>query len=226
MTIQPTLDLFADDPTLEPVPLDPSCCVSQWWEGVERHDWSCPVVQAELAELAEREALVRQLIKTSGPVVPVQPTYDQITFDVRGTPTTQGSKRAIPIYRGGKGAKVFTGHSALVEAGGAKLKAWRTDVKDAAESYAGRFPRGTGLVVVIYFSMQRPKSAPKKRRTYPVTKPDVDKLIRAVLDSLKDAALYFDDGQVLKATGEKDYAGFGNGPDHPGARIVVSRVSG
>jgi crossover junction endodeoxyribonuclease RusA len=197
--------------------------VSTWWEGIERHDWSCPVVQAELAALSEREALVRQLIKAT-PVAPVMETYDPVTFDVRGTPTTQGSKRAIPIYRGGKGAKVFTGHSALVESGGPKLKAWRTDVKDAAEQYAGRFPRGTGLVVVIYFSMARPKSAPKKRRTYPVTKPDVDKLIRAVLDALKDAALYFDDGQVLDARGVKDYAGFGNGPAHPGARITVSHA--
>jgi Holliday junction resolvase RusA-like endonuclease len=230
VTIQPTLDLFADDPTLTPVALDPSCCVSTWWEGIERHDWNCPLIQAELNELSEREAVIRQLVKHKPlpTTAAVLPTHDPITFDVLGSPVPQGSKRAMPIYRGRGDSREFTGRATVIDNKHMEgpLKAWRSEVKSAAEQYAGRFPRGSGLVVVVFFSMKRPISAPKKRRTYPVSRPDVDKLIRAVLDAMKDAALYFDDGQVLDARGVKDYAGFGDGPDHPGARITVSRAVG
>jgi crossover junction endodeoxyribonuclease RusA len=57
--------------------------------------------------------------------------------------------------------------------------------------------------VVLEFTFRKPKGAPK-RRTWPVVKPDIDKLIRATLDSLS-GILYADDAQVVQVSSDKIY---------------------
>jgi Holliday junction resolvase RusA-like endonuclease len=61
--------------------------------------------------------------------------------------------------------------------------------------------------IVCWFD--RPKSHSKKRRQQPepkTTKPDLDNLAKAILDSLNEIA-YTDDGQVYRLTVEKWYVG-------------------
>lgn len=58
--------------------------------------------------------------------------------------------------------------------------------------------------VTIHFVFVRPESVKASKRPYPVVKPDIDKLMRAVLDSLTDV-VYVDDSQVVEAKITKDY---------------------
>lgn len=102
---------------------------------------------------------------------------------------------------------------------GKTLKAWRSDV--AAAVPKGRMLYGP-VGVYLCFYMTIPKSRPQHRRTekqwmewaYPVKKPDLDKMERAILDALKGVVLH-DDSQVVSVTKAKIYF------EPPGARIVI-----
>lgn len=148
-----------------------------------------------------------------------------LEFVVHGTPAPQGSKKGIPIYRGRGAARQFTGHTAIVESS-AKVKPWREDVKNAALAArrAAQWEPLVGPVTVsILFTLRKPISAPKRRRTWPIKKPDLDKLIRSTLDALTSAGIYADDSQVVTLAASKHY------PDdddpaalgEPGARIFI-----
>jgi crossover junction endodeoxyribonuclease RusA len=109
----------------------------------------------------------------------------------------------------------------LTESAGAALKDWRYDVKATASiQMAGRpmIVQPTGIMLVVDFVLPRPTSLPKTRATPPaVKKPDADKLLRAVCDSLT-GVVYADDSQVIDIRGRKRTAELG---EQPGARIVV-----
>lgn len=98
---------------------------------------------------------------------------------------------------------------------------WRSVVAwTAHEEYkpAPPLPAGTAAVLVVEFVMPRPKSLPKKQPTKPHTsRPDVDKLLRAIGDALT-GVVWADDGQCVQSVGSKRYAEPGEGP---GARIMV-----
>jgi crossover junction endodeoxyribonuclease RusA len=151
---------------------------------------------------------------------------DLVAIDILGTPAPQGSKRARPIFRGPRSQQEFTGRVAVMEQLNKTVTAWRQDVRSAAEQHAGHFPAHVPLRVTIHFSMPRPASAPKRRRTWPSgSRNDIDKLCRSTLDALTSSAVFADDGQIIDLHAVKDYAGFGEGPSHPGARIVITRIS-
>lgn len=108
-------------------------------------------------------------------------------FSVRGMPGPQGSKRHV-----GKGKMVESS---------AKVAPWRECVKWEALSYRNRnaIPVLTGPVFMrIVFTLPKPVSAPKRRRTFPDRKPDLDKLERSTLDALTDAGMWQDDSQVVE----------------------------
>jgi crossover junction endodeoxyribonuclease RusA len=134
-----------------------------------------------------------------------------LTVEVRGLPAPQGSKS----YKG----QTKKGRPILAESSAA-LKPWRLQVQSALEDAmqdlrvrAARrdldpwqsFPIEGPVAVVATFTMRKPKSAPKTRRTFPVTKPDVDKLLRAVLDAGTAAGVWGDDSQVIEETARKAY---------------------
>ena len=125
---------------------------------------------------------------------------------VPGTPVPQGSKTGFVV---GKRAVV-------TDANAKALKPWRALVKAAAvEALHGREPLvNEPLVVSLEFRFVRPKSV---RRELPHVKPDIDKLTRSVLDSLTDAGVWGDDGQVTKTAAEKVYA------SSPGVLVRVGR---
>lgn len=135
-----------------------------------------------------------------------------IRFAVRGLPIQQGSARAfvVPGKGGAKPRAVITHDSRR------DLGLWRRLVSEAAQSHAPSVPWDGPIAVRLSFGMPKPKSRPKRRRTWPDRRPDLDKLIRACLDSLTHI-VFADDSQVVRIHAEKDYG-------VPGVTVIVERV--
>ena len=134
-----------------------------------------------------------------------------ISFFVPGIPAPQGSKRVF----------VVAGKARLVESSAA-CKPWRADVRAAAlEAMQGRPLLEGPLRMDVTFAMPRPASVPKDRRGWPATKPDRDKLLRAVGDALT-AAVYRDDSQVCAGSTRKEYVGVTEATC--GARVIVEAL--
>ena len=75
--------------------------------------------------------------------------------------------------------------------------------------------------VGIAFTMPRPKSTPKTRPTPPATKkPDLDKLVRAILDAGSGVA-WRDDSQVISITATKRVAEL---DEQPGAKLSITAI--
>lgn len=139
--------------------------------------------------------------RRTGPPVPV-PTENPLTlavlgrpalaFAVYGLPTPQGSKS----YKGKKRIITKAGEvkriANLVESSDedGSLTAWREKVAGAA---LAALPYGFEtldgpLVMDLTVSLPRPSRTPKTLRTVPHTKPDLDKLVRAIADGLGTTA--------------------------------------
>jgi Holliday junction resolvase RusA-like endonuclease len=130
-----------------------------------------------------------------------------IEFDVHGAPVQQGSKRWVG--------------NRMIEMSAATLKPWRQAIASAAHVAARRdhWTLTDGpLRVDVIFRLHRPPSIPKKRRL-PAVKPDLDKLIRALLDGITDSnSVWTDDARVVDIHAVKRYAL----PGEPlGARVRI-----
>lgn len=138
-----------------------------------------------------------------------------ITFTVQGAAAPQGSKRHL-------------GHGVMIESS-KRVKPWRSDVRDAAYEAMHRvkppenlafLPALTAPVkVAVEFVYRRPAghflsdgaslSAAGRRAGYPPGRGsksggDLDKLVRAILDSLS-GIVFVDDGQVVDIRATKVY---------------------
>lgn len=133
-----------------------------------------------------------------------------LVFFVPGIPAPQGSMRAFMP----KGARF-----PVVTADNPKTKPWRSTIGvvalDAMHRQDWHLAEGP-LTVELLFGMPRPKSLPK-RVTHMTKKPDIDKLIRAVLDALKGVA-WCDDSQVVSVYASKRYG-------QPGCKVEIFEVS-
>ena len=109
-----------------------------------------------------------------------------ISFSVDGQPIPQGSM------------KVINGH--IIHTQGSALAAWRSAIALAARQ-AGALPAEGALELDMIFTMQKPRTV---TRSHPTVPPDLDKLVRAVLDGLT-AIAYRDDSQVTAFTARKVY---------------------
>ena len=144
---------------------------------------------------------------------------------VRGTPAPQGSKRFVGTSKAGRGIMIESS---------AKVRPWREDVKAAAERVidalrnAQRGPwtaLGGPIAVEMTFTLPKPVSAPKRRKSWPCRKPDLSKLVRSTEDALTDAGLWADDARIVHLTAAKVYPGEGiDALDSPGAVIKVFKV--
>ena len=118
-----------------------------------------------------------------------------LVVTVSGTPAPQGSKRHV-------------GNGRMIESSKA-LKPWRKLVTDTVTANLGDWQcTKDPIKLSIEFEITRPKAVanPKRNtwREHPTVKPDVDKLARAILDSLT-GVVYHDDSQVIKLTVSKRY---------------------
>ena len=136
-----------------------------------------------------------------------------VTFDVAGIPVPQG-------------ALVRSPSGGLYNRGARNLDAWRHAI--ATEARAARWHEDLldGPVTVrVTFRLPCPQghvgsrglrpSAPR----HPSTRPDLDKLARAVLDALT-GVVFADDAQVAELIATKVYAAQGR---QPGAEVEVAR---
>ena len=136
-----------------------------------------------------------------------------IEITVIGTPGPQGSKRHV-------------GHGRMIESS-KKVAPWREAVAWAARAAMGDRPPLVGpLRCEITYTLSKPKSAPKRRQTWPDRKPDGDKLDRSTHDALTTARVWNDDAQVVEWSGAKRYPGEGlDALPHIGAVIRVWRIA-
>lgn len=136
---------------------------------------------------------------------------NQITFFVPGTPVAKGSAKA---FYNRKINRAFVTQTNLE-----KQKPWVSLISVMAQE-AGLTITDGPVSVRLEFRMPRPKSHFGKKGLKPNaplwhrSKPDVDKLVRAVLDSLTGIA-YLDDSQVCDSHEIKQYS------EQPGVLITI-----
>ena len=140
-----------------------------------------------------------------------------ITIEVRGLPAPQGSKRHV-------------GHGVMVESSkavGPWREAVRAETQRVMRDHGDRPPLEGALAITVTFELPRPrghygtgKNAGKLRTAAPrdpATKPDLDKLLRAVLDGLTAGGAWTDDAQVVRIGTVKRYG-------TPGATIRINTM--
>lgn len=118
-----------------------------------------------------------------------------ISVWVAGTPIAQGSIKAV--------GSTPSGHAILTSTAKG-LKPWRTQIGWALQQQVTELTAGP-VSVGLLFLLPRPKSLPKTREIPHVKRPDIDKILRAVLDAMSNV-VYHDDSQVNKILVEKRYA--------------------
>lgn len=136
----------------------------------------------------------------------------EVIFFVEGIPQPQGSKRAFHNK---------SGRIVLVEQS-RKVYPWRDKIRgEATKHWELNAPTSDPVHVALRFYFKRPKKhylthglRPNAPRWH-VTRPDADKLARAVLDALT-GVIYGDDSQVAELTVSKEY-----NDEKPGVLICV-----
>ena len=128
--------------------------------------------------------------------------------DVYGVPASKGSYRALTIH----------GKSRLVPMD-RKEKPWRKTVAETIRQEWDKrglkpIPKDTPVILAVVFYLPRPKTV---TRPYLTVKPDVDKLLRCVMDGITDSGVWSDDSQVCEASAVKGYAD----TTPPSARVSI-----
>jgi Holliday junction resolvase RusA-like endonuclease len=138
---------------------------------------------------------------------------EALVVTVFGKPVTQGSKTRTKW--------------GIRDDNADRLRPWREAVKQAALDALNARDRLEGPVLVdVVFTFDRPKSAPKSRPCWPITRSsgDLDKLQRALFDALTDAGVWRDDSQVVDVRARKVHVGDDGALRIPGAVVTVEAV--
>lgn len=141
---------------------------------------------------------------------------------IDGTPAPQGSKKAV-ISRS-------TGRAMMKEQSGPRLATYRANLRAAFE-HATTEPFTGPAAVHIVWALPRPKHhygtgrnaerlrATAPTRPYPCQRGDIDKLTRAVLDSMTHAGVWKDDAQCVDLSAAVHWQEHGE----PARTVVVCR---
>jgi Holliday junction resolvase RusA-like endonuclease len=130
----------------------------------------------------------------------------EVSLSVIGNPASQGS-HAIMYGR-------------IVQVNSSKHKAWRKAiVQEAIATLPDDWqPIDEPCELIVNFYLPKPKTVD---RQLPSVSPDLDKLIRAVGDSLTDSGVVTDDSRIVRISARKMYAeGI-----QPGASIQVKTLN-
>jgi crossover junction endodeoxyribonuclease RusA len=133
-----------------------------------------------------------------------------LAVTVLGIPAAQGSMRSLGPRR-------------MVHSNADKLHPWRDSVAWQVRqgmADAGLEPFEGPVAVAATFTLPRPKSAPRSRWA-PDRKPDIDKLLRGLLDGCTAGGVWTDDAQVVTVQVSKVYPHDGN---LPGVTFVVAEA--
>jgi crossover junction endodeoxyribonuclease RusA len=127
----------------------------------------------------------------------------ELSFRVNGLPAPQGSKRHV-------------GNGRMIEAS-KKVGPWRAAVFEAVASLDFE-PFANECSIEIVFYLEKPKTV---KRILPTVPPDLDKLIRGLLDALTLAHVWLDDALAVDIAAVKIYA---SEVDPPGAKIIIREI--
>lgn len=163
--------------------------------------------------------------------IPATTTYEwdptpALTVTVYGLAGPQGSKTPVGWGRSRKTGKAIP----LMRESSKKVKPWREEVTARIQEALLRGdarPIAGPVRAEITFTLPKPTSAPKRRRTYPAVSPDIDKLERSTYDAITAAKAWEDDGRVIENHNRKVYPG--EHPDalpEPGAIIRLYTLPG
>jgi Holliday junction resolvase RusA-like endonuclease len=130
----------------------------------------------------------------------------EVSLSVTGNPASQGSHAIM--------------HGRIVQVNGSKHKAWRKAiVQEAIATLPDDWqPIDEPCELIVNFYLPKPKTVD---RQLPSVSPDLDKLIRAVGDSLTDSGVVTDDSRIVRISARKLYA---EGIE-PGATISVKTLN-
>jgi Holliday junction resolvase RusA-like endonuclease len=130
----------------------------------------------------------------------------EVSLSVIGDPASQGSHAIM--------------HGRIVQVNSSKHKAWRKAiVQEAIATLPDEWqPIDEPCELIVNFYLPKPKTVD---RQLPSVSPDLDKLIRAVGDSLTDSGVVIDDSRIVRISARKLYAeGIA-----PGATIQVKTLN-
>ena len=130
----------------------------------------------------------------------------EVSLSVTGNPASQGSHAIM--------------HGRIVQVNSSKHKAWRKAiVQEAIATLPDDWqPIDEPCELIVNFYLPKPKTVD---RQLPSVSPDLDKLIRAVGDSLTDSGVVIDDSRIVRISARKLYAeGIA-----PGATIQVKTLN-
>jgi Holliday junction resolvase RusA-like endonuclease len=130
----------------------------------------------------------------------------EVSLSVTGDPASQGSHAIM--------------HGRIVQVNSSKHKAWRKAiVQEAIATLPDDWqPIDEPCELIVNFYLPKPKTVD---RQLPSVSPDLDKLIRAVGDSLTDSGVVIDDSRIVRISARKLYAeGI-----QPGATIQVKTLN-
>jgi Holliday junction resolvase RusA-like endonuclease len=130
----------------------------------------------------------------------------EVSLSVIGDPASQGSHAIM--------------HGRIVQVNSSKHKAWRKAiVQEAIATLPNDWqPIDEPCELIVNFYLPKPKTVD---RQLPSVSPDLDKLIRAVGDSLTDSGVVIDDSRIVRISARKLYAeGIA-----PGATIQVKTLN-
>lgn len=131
-------------------------------------------------------------------------TWTEHTVFVPGKPEPQGSAKAYRV-----------GNRAVVTHDNERVMPWRAVVAAHLHSPGGILHPTGPVGVEITFVMPRRKAEPKRDKPAHTRRPDIDKLLRAILDAMT-GVVYADDSQVTHVSATKYTADDG---EVPGVRI-------
>jgi Holliday junction resolvase RusA-like endonuclease len=130
----------------------------------------------------------------------------EVSLSVTGDPASQGSHAIM--------------NGRIVQVNSSKHKAWRKAiVQEAIATLPDDWqPIDEPCELIVNFYLPKPKTVD---RQLPSVSPDLDKLIRAVGDSLTDSGVVIDDSRIVRISARKLYAeGI-----QPGATIQVKTLN-
>jgi Holliday junction resolvase RusA-like endonuclease len=115
----------------------------------------------------------------------------EVSLSVTGDPASQGSHAIM--------------NGRIVQVNSSKHKAWRKAiVQEAIATLPDDWqPIDEPCELIVNFYMPKPKTVD---RQLPSVSPDLDKLIRAVGDSLTDSGVVIDDSRIVRISARKLYA--------------------
>lgn len=149
-----------------------------------------------------------------------------LSFEVHGVPVPQAAIRPL-----GKGRPAVHENAATLKPWRARVAAIAHNEIAAARRLGYEFPLAGPLGLVLHFTVPKPKSAPKTRRTFPDVRPDLSHLVRAVEDALSlpkiapGVRAIGNDGQIVYEIATKAYPGEEEQAlDKPGVLVHLYKI--